>query len=130
MQVRKAKKGEILPTIYMEGKESSKFDPDFFIVNVAHGVPSNKKGQNIIKTYDFPVAANAPKGIVTQSMVKDYFKKYAKTDPNIKCANLNFLIYIAKNIDIETASTFCKQVLENKINWEVVQTLLGNYIGY
>ena len=34
MQVRKAKRGEILPTIYMEGKESSKFDPDFFIVNI------------------------------------------------------------------------------------------------
>ena len=43
MQVRKAKRGEILPTIYMEGKESSKFNPDFFIVNVAHGVPSDKK---------------------------------------------------------------------------------------
>ena len=49
MQVRKAKRGEILPTIYMEGKESSKFDPDFFIVNVAHGVPSNKKGQILLK---------------------------------------------------------------------------------
>ena len=130
MQVRKAKKGEILPTIYMEGKESSKFDPDFFIVNVAHGVPSNKKGQNIIKTYDFPIQSNAPKGIVTQKMVKDYFIKYKNTDPNIKCANLNFLIYIAKAIDIETASTFAKQILENKINWEVVETLLKDYIGF
>ena len=130
MQVRKAKKGEILPTIYMEGKESSKFDPDFFIVNIAHGVPSNKKGQNIIKTYDFPTKANAPKGIVTQNMVKDYFVKYKKTDANIKCANLNFLIYVAKTIDIETASTWAKQVLENKISWEIVESLIGNYIGY
>ena len=114
----------------MEGKESSKFDPDFFIVNIAHGVPSNKKGQNIIKTYDFPVASNSPKGIVTQKMIKDYFQKYKKTDPNIKSANLNFLIYIAKTIDIDTASTFAKQILEHKINWEIVETLLKDYIGY
>ena len=130
MQVRKAKRGEILPTIYMEGKESSKFDPDFFIVNIAHGVPSDKKGQNIIKTYDFPIASNAPKGIVTQKMIKDYFVKYKKTDPNIKCANLNFLIYIAKTVDIETASTYAKQVLEKKIDWEIVEQLLTSYIGY
>jgi hypothetical protein len=43
---------------------------------------------------------------------------------------LNFLIYIAKAIDIETASTFAKQILENKINWEVVETLLKSYIGF
>ena len=66
MQVRKAKRGEILSTFQMEGKESSKLDLDFFIVNVAHGVPSNKKNQNIIQAYDFPVASRANKGIVTQ----------------------------------------------------------------
>ena len=129
MQVRKAKRGEILPTIYMEGKESSKFDPDFFIVNVAHGVPSDKKGQNIIKTYDFPVKSRC-KGILTQNNVKDYFKKYKNVDPNIKCANLDFLVYVAKTIDIDTASTWAKQVLEKKINWDVVQTLLSSLIGY
>ena len=130
MQVRKAKKGEILPTIDMEGKESSKFDPDFFIVNIAHGVPSNKKGQNIIKTYDFPVKSRCNKGIVTQNNVKDYFKKYKNVDPNIKCANLDFLVYVAKTIDIDTASTWAKQVLEKKINWELVESLLSSYIGY
>ena len=130
MQVRKAKRGEILPTIYMEGKESSKFDPDFFIVNVAHGVPSDKKGQNIIQTYDFPIKSRVNKGIVTQNNIKDYFKKYKNIDGNIKCANLNFLIYVAKTIDLDTASTFAKQVLEKKVNWEVIQSLLSNYIGY
>ena len=63
-------------------------------------------------------------------MIKDYFQKYKKTDPNIKSANLNFLIYIAKTIDIDTASTFAKQILEHKINWEIVETLLRDYIGY
>ena len=130
MQVRKAKKGEILPTIYMEGKESSKFDPDFFIVNIAHGAPSDKKNQNIIQTYDFPVASRCPKGIVTTKMVMDYFKRYKGDDPNFKCANLFFLLFVAKAIDVETASTFAKQVVEKKINWEIVDSLLHDQIGY
>jgi len=92
----------------MEGKESSKFDPDFFIVNIAHGVPSNKKGQNIIKTYDFPVAFNSPKGIVTSKMVKEYFQKYKNTDPNVKCANLNFFIY---NLKFSLTEEFNKIIL-------------------
>ena len=61
---------------------------------------------------------------------KDYFKKYKNTDPNIKCANLFFLMFIAKTVDEDTASTFAKQVLEKKVNWEVIETLLGTYLGY
>lgn len=34
MQVRKAEKNEVLPTIYMENRPVETFDPDFFIVNV------------------------------------------------------------------------------------------------
>ena len=130
MQVRKAKKGEILPTIYMEGKESSKFDPDFFIVNIAHGVPSDKKGQNIIQTYDFPIESRAKKGIVTQENIKEYFKKYQKVDPNIKAANLYFLKFIAKTIDLETAANFAKDVLKKKLDWDTVESLISSYIGY
>ena len=63
-------------------------------------------------------------------MIKDYFKKYKNTDPNIKCANLYFLMYVAKTLDIETASTFARQVLERKVNWDVIQSLLSSYIGY
>ena len=55
-----------------KGKESSKFDPDFFIVNVAHGAPSDKKGHNILKTYDFPMESRQKNGVVTESMIKDY----------------------------------------------------------
>ena len=78
----------------------------------------------------FTVASRCNKGIVTQNMIKDYFKKYKKTDPNIKCANLYFLAYIAKTIDLETALTFAKQVLGKKVNWETIETLLSSYIGY
>ena len=34
MKVRKEKKGEITPNIYMKEKPIQEFDPDFFIVNI------------------------------------------------------------------------------------------------
>jgi hypothetical protein len=55
---------------------------------------------NILKSYDFPVASRTDKGIVTESMIKDYFKKHKKDKPITKYANLYFLIYLAKVLDI------------------------------
>ena len=125
IQIRKPKKGEILPTIYMEGKPTNKFDPDFFIVNIAHGVPQNKKDQNILKTYDFPIPSREPKGIVTQKMINDYFKKHSNDKPEIKCANFYFLLYISKKIDIETAKTYAKQIYQGKIDWDLLKEILS-----
>lgn len=43
-----------MPNFIYEGKTVTEFEPDFFIVNVAHGYnPSSS--YNIIKLYDFPV---------------------------------------------------------------------------
>ncbi len=55
---------------------------------------------NILKSYDFPVATRTDKGIVTETMVKDYFKKHKKDKPISKYANFYFLLYLAKVIDI------------------------------
>jgi hypothetical protein len=55
---------------------------------------------NILKTYDFPVASRTDKGVVTDSMIKDYFKKHKKDKPLMKYANFYFLLYLAKVIDI------------------------------
>lgn len=55
---------------------------------------------NILKSYDFPVASRTDKGIVTESMIKDYFKKHKKDKPISKYANFYFLIYLCKVIDI------------------------------
>ena len=129
MQVRKPKKNEMLPTVFMENKPTEKFDPDFFIVNLGHGVPQSKKGMNILKTYDFPVAARTEKGIVTEQMIKDYFKKYKSEKPEIKCANFYFLLFMAKTIDIDTACTYAQEIQNGFIDWEVVESILSSYIG-
>ena len=130
MKVRKEKKGEIMPTIYMEGKPTQEFDPDFFIVNIAHGAPTDKKNQNILKSYDFPVAMRTEKNVVTENMIKDYFKRHKNDKPLNKCASFFFLIFIGKTIDLESACTYAKQIANGTIDWEVLEQILSTYIGY
>lgn len=55
---------------------------------------------NILKSYDFPFATRTEKGIVTDTMIKDYFKKHKKDKPLNKFSNFYFLLYLAKVIDI------------------------------
>lgn len=101
MKVRKAKqKNEVLTSVYMESKEVNDFDPDFLIVNVAHGIPVNKMDMNVLKSYDFPVSKRLDNKSVTESMIRDYFKKHKKDSGLIKYANFYVLIYFAKCIDV------------------------------
>jgi nuclear protein localization protein 4 homolog len=51
---------DIIPNFIYEGKSVSEFEPDFFIVNVAHGYSPNSS-YNIIKLYDFPVENRSTK---------------------------------------------------------------------
>ena len=129
MKIRKAKPNEMLPTIYMENNPCVEFDPDFFIVNIGNGVPTNIKDTNILKTYDFPVSFRAPKGIVTQRMVKDYFKNHRSDKMSVKCANFYFLLYIAKQLDIETASTWAKQIVDGTLDESICDEMVSLLVG-
>jgi nuclear protein localization family protein 4 len=101
MQVKKKKqKNEVLSTVYMESKDVSQFDPDFCIVNVAHGVPVNKMDMNILKSYDFPVSRRLEGKNITETMVREYFKKHKKDKGLVKYGNFFVLLYFAKCIDI------------------------------
>lgn len=43
-----------MPNFIYQGKSVKEFEPDFFIVNVAHGYNPHSS-YNILKLYDFPV---------------------------------------------------------------------------
>jgi len=68
---------------------------------------------NILKTYDFPVACRTDKGVVTDSMIKDYFKKHKKDKPLIKYSNFYFLLYLSKVIDIGVSIIFTNFFLDS-----------------
>lgn len=61
---------DIVPNFIYDGKSVSEFEPDFFIVNVAHGYnPSSS--YNIIKLYDFPVENRSTKTKVNIYIYED-----------------------------------------------------------
>ena len=125
--IRNAQKGEIMPSVYVENKESKIINPNIFIIDIDHKFISDKKDKNIIKTFDFPKISKV-KNSEEKKKIKDYFNKYKKVDANVKCANLNFLIYIAKNFDEETALNIAQQISDKSLDWELVETLITNYI--
>ena len=55
MTLREGSPNEMIPSVLKEGKPAKEFEPDFFIVSLAHGQPKSQKDYNIIKNYDFPV---------------------------------------------------------------------------
>jgi hypothetical protein len=55
MVLREPAANEMIPSVVKEGKPAKEFEPDFFIVSLAHGQPKGSKDYNILKNYDFPV---------------------------------------------------------------------------
>lgn len=71
-----------------------------------------------------------PNKIVTENQIKEYFKKKKKEPPIIKYACFNFLIYLAKIVDLATAENIAKQIYEEKLDTEVINSIIDSYIGY
>lgn len=56
MTIREPKRDEAMPAILREGTGVKEFEPDFFLVSLAHGQPNENNMQfNILKRYDYPV---------------------------------------------------------------------------
>lgn len=85
---------------------------------------------NILKSYDFPIASRTEKGIVTEAMIKDYFKKHKSSKPLVKYANFYFLLFLAKTIDKESAKVYARDISLGLIDAEIIESLLSPYIGY
>ncbi len=55
MVLREGDENEIIPSVVKGGKSVKEFEPDFFIVSLAHGQPKEHLDFNILKNYDFPM---------------------------------------------------------------------------
>ena len=55
MVLRDPAPNELIPSVIKEGKSVKEFEPDFFIVSLAHGQPKTMGDYNYLKNYDFPV---------------------------------------------------------------------------
>ena len=103
MVLREAGPTEMIPSCMKEGKQVKEFEPDFFIVSLAHGQPKTKKDYNILKNYDFPVF-NREK-LPNKGDYKNYIKRHKGEPSKRKFACFSLLLYIAELMDIDTALT-------------------------
>ena len=56
MTIREPSRCEAMPAVLREGQGVKEFEPDFFLVSLAHGQPNENNTQfNVLKRYDFPV---------------------------------------------------------------------------
>ena len=79
MVLREPAFNEMIPSVVKDGKTVKEFEPDFFIVSLAHGQPKGNRDYNILKNYDFPFM-NRPKAQTRQDY-KDYIKRH-KSEPS------------------------------------------------
>ena len=70
----------MIPACVTEGKTVKEFEPEFFIVQMAHGQPKTVKDYNIMKNYDFPFFNRGGK-VPNKNDYKNYIKKH-KNEPS------------------------------------------------
>ena len=104
-----------MPAIMREGTGVKEFEPDFFIVSLAHGQPNeNNTKFNILKRYDYPVANRFGK----QPTQKD-LKQFLQTSKGLKnsherFSSFQFLLHLADIMDVATALNLANSVAEEK----------------
>jgi len=110
--VREGKKGELISDFIVEGKENKKILTDFFVVRVNDTAP--KKHQKMFIHADFP-RENRQTHPQRRDDLKKYFKKIPTSEPSwSRFADFHLILYIAQEIDLDTALTVCECVRDRK----------------
>lgn len=110
--VREAKPDELIPDFVVEGRSDKKIATDFFIVRVNDTAP--KKHQRMFTHADFP-RENRPTHPQRREDLKKYFNKIPKSEPSwSRFADFHLLLYIAKEIDVDTAVAIAECVRDRK----------------
>ncbi|CAE7775842.1 unnamed protein product [Symbiodinium sp. CCMP2456] len=110
--VREAGKDEMIPDFVCEGRSSKKIATDFFIVRVNDTAP--KKHQRLLTHAEFP-RENRPTHPQRREDLKKFFSKIPKSEPSwSRFADFHLLLYIAKEIDVDTAVTIAECVRDRK----------------
>ena len=55
----------------------------------------------MFKNFKFPTEYFSQNGFVTEKDIKIYFKAFKGNDPLMRYANLDFLVYLAKKVDLD-----------------------------
>mmetsp|Transcript_95896 Transcript_95896/g.240358 ORF Transcript_95896/g.240358 Transcript_95896/m.240358 type:complete len:508 (-) Transcript_95896:123-1646(-) len=110
--VREAQKNELISDFLVESKPTKKLLTDFFIVRVNDTAP--KKHQKMFVHADFP-RENRPTTPQKRDDLKKYFRKISTSEPSwSRFADFHLLLYIAQEVDIDTALSIAECVRDRK----------------
>ncbi|SBT74594.1 nuclear protein localization protein 4, putative [Plasmodium ovale] len=123
IQLRNPNKNELLPLILECGKETNKFDTDWFIVRINDSAP--KISRSIFKNFHFPRENRT--NTQTAFDVKEYFssnKLDRGPNGNFRCSDFHLILFVSKVLDIETALALCDATLNKKQIDPIVEEML------
>lgn len=86
-------KNDVVPQIICQNKPVKECEPDFFVVNIAHGEPKSNKF-NVIKNSDFPIENRST--VQTMNDIKNYLKKNNQKSLSQKYSDFHLLLFLAK----------------------------------
>ncbi|EUD68201.1 hypothetical protein C922_01219 [Plasmodium inui San Antonio 1] len=113
IQLRNPVQNELLPLILEGGKETNKFDADWFIVRINESAP--KVVRSLFKNFHFPREnrLHSP----TAYDVKEYFsspKLERGTNGMHRCSDFHLILFACRVLDMETALALCDAALRKK----------------
>lgn len=115
LQIRKPKSNEAMPAVLREGSGTTEFECEFMIVSLAHGQPNENNTQfNILKRYDYPVMNRFGKD-QNQGDLTTFLRNSKGLKTNFeRFSCFQFLLHLAKVMDIDTAITIANNVVDEK----------------
>lgn len=126
LRIKKPENSEFMTKFLLKGKLCEKVEPDFFIVNVAHGQSKHVRF-NVLNNEGFPPANR--KVPQRPADVREYLEKFKHLQSWKKFANFHLLLYLAKMIDdVSTILAICECVRKREEVPEYIESLLQNYI--
>lgn len=124
--IREARKNELIPDFIVEGKPSKKIATDFFVVRVNDTAP--KKHERLFTHSDFP-RENRQTHPQRRDDLKKYFKKRPASEPTwSRFADFHLILFIAQEIDVDTALIICECVRDRKDVPDGVMMLINSLI--
>jgi nuclear protein localization family protein 4 len=110
--VRDGEKGELISDFIVEGKANKRIATDFFIVRVNDTAP--KKHQRMFTHAEFP-RENRHTHPQRRADLKKYFRNINNSEPSwSRFADFHLLLYIAQEIDLDSALTISECIRDRK----------------
>lgn len=124
--IRDARKNELIPDFLVEGKPSKKIATDFFVIRINDTAP--KKHERLFTHADFP-RENRQTHPQRRDDLKKYFKKIPNSEPSwSRFADFHLILYIAQEIDVDTAIIICECVRDRTDIPDGVMMLINSLI--